>query len=227
MGSTGILGGTFNPFHNGHMRHALEVKEALGLDRVKIMPCPDPPHKSDAGLLHFELRVALAEAALNDTPGLELSTLEGTLPHPSYTWQTLSEWRHRYPDDDPFFMMGAESFAALDKWYRGLELPLLAHIVMVPRAGDDIDLFHASIRKFWPGQHRVVRDAMRHGMETVCLEGGGECIYLETPRIDISSTVIRHKWREGKSLAGLLPSAEIEVLQKHAATVTSCWHNLP
>ncbi len=102
MGLTGILGGTFNPFHNGHLRHALEVRESLGLDRVAIVPCADPPHKDDKELLGFSLRVALAKAAISNVPGLELDTVEETLPHPSYTWQTLTELRKRYPRETFF-----------------------------------------------------------------------------------------------------------------------------
>ncbi len=223
MGSTGILGGTFNPFHNGHLRHALEVREALGLDRVVILPCADPPHKDDKGLLGFALRVALARAAIAGVQGLELDTVEETLPHPSYTWQTLTELRKRHPRETFFFMMGAESFAALDKWHRGFELPQLACLVIVPREDSDIELFHQSIRKFWPGPHPSSQEDPRHHKEVVELAGGGTCIYLQTPRLDISSTVIRQKWKDGKSLAGLVPQAELSVMLSHADTISSCW----
>ena len=121
MGAMGILGGTFNPVHNGHVRHAIEVAEALGLERVLLMPCATPPHKESAGLLPFDIRVELLRAAVRDIPFLGVETLEGELEGPSYTWRTLREWGRRHAGEAlPSFMMGAEAFAAPDTWKHGL-----------------------------------------------------------------------------------------------------------
>ena len=222
MRRIGLLGGTFNPIHNGHIRHAIEVREALGLEKVMLIPCSSPPHKKKNGLLSFELRVDLMKAALKNISFLEICTLEAELPQPSYTWQTLVSWRLNNPEDEAFFMMGAESFAALDTWFRGLELPQLAHIVMVPRAGSDGKLFYDSIRSFWPGSipPGCIPPIKK---TTVALHGHGECTYLPLPRLDISSTFIRKRWLEGKNLAGLLQDQEITVLQQNSDVVSSCW----
>lgn len=223
MGATGILGGTFNPVHNGHVRHAIEVAEALGLERVLLMPCATPPHKESAGLLPFELRVELLRAAVRGIPFLGVETLEGELEAPSYTWRTLRAWADRHEGEElPYFMMGAESFAALDTWKHGLELPHFAHLVMVPRNGDDGSVFHESIRTFWPGSIPADSDVPL-GRETVTLSCGGKCTFLPVPRLDISSTFIRARWRAGRSLAGLLPEAELAVLTARAEEVSSCW----
>lgn len=223
MGGTGLLGGTFNPVHNGHVRHAIEVAEALGLERVMLMPCATPPHKESAGLLPFGLRVDLLRAAVGHIPLLGVETLEGELDGPSYTWRTLREWARRHEGEPlPFFMMGAESFAALDTWKHGLELPHFAHLVMVPRNGDDGSVFHESIRAFWPGSIPPDCDVPL-GRETVNLKGGGMCTFLPVPRLDISSTFIRARWRSGRSLAGLMPEAELAVLTRRAAEVSDCW----
>ena len=223
MGGTGLLGGTFNPVHNGHVRHAIEVAEALGLERVMLMPCATPPHKESAGLLPFGLRVELLRAAVRHIPFLGVETLEGELEGPSYTWRTLREWAGRHAGEPlPFFMMGAESFAALDTWKHGLELPHYAHLVMVPRNGDDGSVFHESIRAFWPGSIPPDCDVPL-GRETVSLKGGGMCTFLPVPRLDISSTFIRARWRSGRSLAGLMPEAELAVLMRRAAEVSDCW----
>lgn len=223
MGGTGILGGTFNPVHNGHIRHAVEVGEALGLDRVLLMPCASPPHKESLGLLPFTLRVELLRAAVKGVPLLGVETLEGELEGPSYTWRSLHEWVRRNEGEGlPYFMMGAESFAALDTWFRGLELPRTAHLVMVPRGGDDGSVFHESIRSFWPGS-LPARCDMPLGRETVELAGGGRCTFLPVPRLDISSTFIRARWRSGRSLAGLVPAEELDVLFARAEEVSACW----
>ena len=93
----GILGGTFNPVHIGHLRLATAVAEALRLKHVDLMPCAVPPHKADSGLLSFEMRVSLLQGALETPPNaapsdarLQVSTLEGELPHPSYTWNLIT-----------------------------------------------------------------------------------------------------------------------------------------
>lgn len=223
MGAIGILGGTFNPVHNGHVRHAIEVAEALGLDRVLLMPCAMPPHKESAGLLPFDLRVELLRAAVHGIPFLDVETLEGELEGPSYTWRTLNEWARLHPGEPlPYFMMGAEAFAALDTWNHGLKLPHVAHLIMVPRGGDDGSVFHESIRSFWPGSLPPAMDVPL-GRETVELAGGGKCTFLPVPRLDISSTFIRARWRAGRSLAALMSAEELAVLQAHAEEVSACW----
>ena len=239
----GILGGTFNPVHNGHLRLAVEVGEALGLERVLLTPCASPPHKTHDGLLPFDLRVAFLREAVRGIPLLEVSTLEGELDGPSYTWASLSE-RHRragtcadpdacplpVPAQRPFFMMGAESFSALHTWRRGLELPKLGHLVMVPRGGDERSVFRESIRRYWPGS---LADADEPGesafeRETVALAGpdagGGHCTFLPVPRLDISSTFIRQRWCEGRSLAGLIPEAVLELMEQERATLDALWN---
>ncbi len=238
----GILGGTFNPVHNGHLRLAVEVGEALGLERVLLTPCASPPHKTQNGLLPFELRVAFLREAIRGIPLLEVSTLEGELDGPSYTWASLSE-RHRRggtcadpdscplpaPAERPFFMMGAESFSALHTWRRGMELPKLGHLVMVPRGGDDRSVFRSSIRRYWPDSlpEDERADEPVYQRETVALAGeaagGGHCTFLPVPRLDISSTFIRRRWIEGRSLAGLVPEGVLALMEQERATLDELW----
>ena len=222
MGGTGILGGTFNPVHNGHIRLAVEAAEALGLERVLLMLCASPPHKGTGNLLPFALRAELVRAAVKSVPFLGVETLEGELPGPSYSWRTLLEWGMRHEGEKPYFLMGAESFAALDTWKRGRELPLFAHLVMVPRAGEDGRVFYESIRAFWPGSLPDGRCAPS-SRETVRLAGGGQCTFLPVPRLDISSTFIRRRYLEGRSLLGLMPEEEIALLHAHENLVASSW----
>lgn len=247
----GMLGGTFNPVHNGHLRHAVEVGEALSLECVMLTPCASPPHKSLSELLPFDLRVAFLREAVRGLPMLEVSTLEGELPGPSYTWASLSEWHRRHgapvaeedgpggirkgellPEAEarPFFMMGAESFAALDTWRRGLDMPRLAHLVMVPRGGEDRALFRASIRRFWPDavlpEECGLDSADPWRSETVSLGEscpGGRCTFLPVPRLDISSTFVRQRWREGRSLAGLVPKSVLALMKEEERVLASVW----
>ncbi|MDR2727132.1 MAG: nicotinate-nicotinamide nucleotide adenylyltransferase, partial [Deltaproteobacteria bacterium] len=130
----GILGGTFNPVHVGHLRLAIEAAERLNLDRVVLMPAHTPPHKDRADLLPFALRVELLQAAVEHSPILSVTELEAELPPPSYTWNSLAAWKSRRPDDLGVFILGAEDFANLNTWHRGLELPTLMDLAVMARA---------------------------------------------------------------------------------------------
>lgn len=224
MSGIGILGGTFNPVHNGHLRHALEAGEALNLSRVLLLPCAEPPHKGVSNLLPFELRVKMLKAAVASIPLLDVDTLEGEIARPSYTWRTLEEWRRRRPllEGELYFMMGAESFAALPRWRRGLELPHFAHLVMLPRDGEDGRVFTECIQEFWPGSLEASHPYPT-SRETVTLASGGKCTFLPAPRLDISATFIRERWHAGRSVAGLMPEPALRVLSAHADDVRRVW----
>lgn len=226
---TGILGGTFNPVHAGHIRHALEVGEALGLERVLLTPAAVPPHKPGTGLLPFAWRVDLIRAAVRNVPLLDVNTLEGELDGPSYTFVSLTAWRERHPDAMPFFLMGVEDFAVLHTWYRGLELPGLARLVVVPRAGSDRELFHAVIERHWPGAvaGAVCTDqpvgVPCPGRESVRLPGGGMCDFLPVPRLDISASFVRKRWLADRDVHGLVPDGTLALLEAHRPDVRRAW----
>ena len=223
---TGILGGTFNPVHIGHIRHALEVGEALGLDQVLLTPAAIPPHKSGEGLLPFELRVELVREAVRDVPLLGVNTLEGELHGPSYTWLSLAEWRRRNGGILPWFLMGMEDFTALHTWHRGLELPCMAHLVVVPREGTERELFRATAAQYWPGAGLCfgpVPELPCPGCESVQLPQGGMCTFLPVPRLDISASFIRERWRARRELHGLVPDAVLRLLKARRDEVECAW----
>lgn len=225
MSGIGIMGGTFNPVHIGHIRHAVEVGEALGLDKVLLTPAAVPPHKSGRGLLPFALRVELVRAAVAGVPRLGVNTLEGELDGPSYTYVSLEEWRKRH-GVEPYFLMGVEDFTALDSWYRGLELPRLAHLVVVPRAGSDRDIFRAAVRRYWPDGILCacpVDTPPAVCRETVRLPGGGLCTFLSVPRLDVSASFVRERWLAGRELHGLLPGGALAALVARREEVDHIW----
>ncbi len=152
----GILGGSFNPPHVGHLRLAVEVLERLGLPRLEFMPCYRPPHKEDGALLPFALRARCLALALGiqggapRLPGLELNTMEQERPGPSYTIDTLAACRERDPGRQPCFILGAGDLLTLETWKQGLELPFQATLVVVPREGGDLDAVRGYVRTHWP-----------------------------------------------------------------------------
>ena len=130
-----LFGGSFNPPHVGHLRLAIEMAETLRplADSVELMPCATPPHKVVSGLLPFDLRAAMVEACLDGLPGLSCNRMEAERPGLSYTWDTLQACREETPERPLFFILGNPDYALLPHWHRGLELPELCQLVVVPR----------------------------------------------------------------------------------------------
>lgn len=216
----GIVGGSFNPVHMGHMRLALEALEKplpgenMPLDRLDLIPSAQPPHKSTQGLLPFALRLALLKAAVQNTP-LRVNALEGERAGPSYTWDTLCQYRAAYPLARLFFYVGGEDFDAMAGWHRGLELPSLADIVMVARGRAGRAHFAAALARQWPQAQRA-RDVARLPCE-------GRMYFIALPRLDVSASDVRRRWCAGRSVRFLMPDAALHVLEKHRAYVTASW----
>lgn len=227
----GILGGTFNPVHIGHLRLATAVAEALHLRHVDLMPCAVPPHKADSGLLSFEMRVSLLRGALETAPHgaadprLRVSTLEGELPHPSYTWNLITEWRKRNPSDAPIFIIGCEDFQHLDTWYRGTELPCITHFVVVPRCHADETTFRKTIGHYWPSA--TLSEADENGLLSAAITDETSCLYLPLPHLEISASFIRAKWLLGESIRYLTPDPVIDILETYSKDVRQCWKDSP
>lgn len=135
MKRIGLLGGSFNPVHNDHLLLAEFVKQRLQLDRVFLIPNSAPPHKNTVQV-SYRHRLRMLRLALEGHPGLDISEIESCPEHPHYTFDTLTLLRHHYGADTAlFFIMGMDSFLALDTWYRGLELSSLASLAVIMRKG--------------------------------------------------------------------------------------------
>ncbi len=219
-GRTAILGGTFNPVHIGHIRLAQEVAETLHLERVDLMPCASPPHKPQKGLLPYDLRVRMLEAALCDMPRLGVSLLEEELPPPSYTWNTAHVLRKR-TGLAPLFVLGDEDFACLDKWWRGCELPGVMDMAVVPRSGTSSSLFLATLNRFWPGT--TVFASSREGILRAEMAAGRSCWFLPFPMLEISATRIRTRWLAGLDVRFLLPDSVLALMDEQRVVIELCW----
>jgi nicotinate-nucleotide adenylyltransferase len=128
----GVLGGTFDPIHYGHLRLALEVREVLGLSEVRLIPNRAPPHR-DAPRMDGVRRAAWIRSAIAQTPGLALDTCELDRDGPSYTVDTLRALRERIPDTPLCLILGMDAFAGLLQWREPEQVMQLAHLVLVPR----------------------------------------------------------------------------------------------
>lgn len=211
----GILGGTFNPLHTGHVRMAIEVREALGLDMVELVPASIPPHKKSEGILPFEMRMEMVRRAVRDIPGLNGNSLEGERSGPSFTCDTLTCYREEQPQSELHFIMGAATFLELPNWNRGLEVPGLANLVVVNR-WEASDRAASFIAETWP-------DAVEESEGLWRMPEGNTVRMMEIPRLDIKAGDLRERWKAGRSLHLLVP-AEVEAfLDENRAAVLSDW----
>ena len=177
MVKTGIFGGSFNPIHNGHISLARQLKEKAGLDEVWLMVSPQNPMKQQTDLLNDEARLKMARIALENEQGIIASDYEMHLPKPSYTWLTLQALSRDYPDRQFVLMMGGDNWAIFDKWYHAADILRNYQIVVYPRRDEQ------PVRKEQPASVTI----------------------LEAELLDISSTEIRQRIREGRSIQKMVP----------------------
>jgi nicotinate-nucleotide adenylyltransferase len=214
----GLLGGSFNPVHIGHLRLALEVREVLGLDRVDLLPVYNPPHKSAERQLRFFSRVAMLEAAVREIPGLRVSTMESEVEGASFSFNTLHRLQGRM-EEIPYFILGCNDLLCLPDWYRGVELPSRCHLVVADRSGLGMDRAVAFARDTWPGCEAVSDTAWR-------LPFGTEIHFVSLLRLDISSSLIRNLWLAGRSIRYLVPDPVFQWMKDNAQEVREAWEQV-
>jgi len=185
----GILGGTFDPIHIGHLILAEEARYLLGLDQVLLAPAADPPHKRNQGKSPAEHRVRMVELAIADNPHLALSRVDVARPGPHYTLDMMRLLRDQYGSDtDLYFLMGLDSLADLPTWHRPLELMQQCNLVALSRPGAEFD---------W--------DALEAALPGV----RSRVILLPMPLLQISGSDLRARARQGRPLRyQVLPQVE-------------------
>jgi nicotinate-nucleotide adenylyltransferase len=215
----GILGGSFNPIHVGHIRAAIEVLERLGLDRVELVPAKQPPHKDGSAILPFDLRMELIACAIEGIPGLGSNPLEGERSGPSFTCDTLNCYRVEQPESEITFIVGASTFLDLGKWRRGHEIPDMASLAVVNRweAADKVGEFIAGQ---WP---EAVRGAGDISGDVWTFPAGHTIKVVDNPRLDIKGGHIRRRWLQGRSLRYLVPPGVEALLDERADIVELYW----
>jgi nicotinate-nucleotide adenylyltransferase len=217
-----IVGGTFNPVHTGHLRLAIEASEAVQCDHVSWLPSYAPPHKNDGGILPFGLRLEILRAATAGFPNFSVSDIECRLGGASFTWDTLQAFAALHPATEFFFVLGQEEFARMPKWYRGQDVPLLTGIVVAARTGLDVAAFQHVVESTWPDGRPANPPA--GSPSAYRLAAGHEVILLPLPRLEISASLVRHRWLEGRDIRLLVPDAVEAILQTHGDLVTAVWN---
>jgi nicotinate-nucleotide adenylyltransferase len=193
-----LFGGTFNPVHCGHLRVARAAMDELDLERVILMPCARPPHKTAEDLAPGADRLAMCRLAAQGDARLEVSDLEMRRPGPSYTVETLRALRAARPEAELVLLVGADMLRDLHLWRQVEEIVRLARVVTLPRAGVDPGPLNDLGR-------RIGSEAVDRLLKDV----------LATPLVDIASTEVRRRVRSGEPIDELVPAAVARYIAEH------------
>jgi nicotinate-nucleotide adenylyltransferase len=205
--ATGVLGGTFDPVHFGHLRAAVEAAEKLELDALRLLPAGTPPHRAQP-VASAEQRLAMLRLAIAHCAGLQVDDREVRRPGSSFMVDTLLSIRSEIGTAPLLLLVGQDAANELDTWHRWRDLFDLAHLVVMRR----------------PDAHFSCRDELADQIERRRIDQPGHlrdapsgCVLsLEVTQLDISSTFIRESFAAGRSPRFLMPDDVIDyVRQQH------------
>ena len=209
--NSGLFGGTFNPLHNGHLDTLRVVRENFGLERVYLIPCAVPPHKSSAGLAPGSDRLEMINASIKEIPGFFSSAMELERGGPSYTIDTVQEFQKQDSDHTTFHLiLGSDAFLDITAWERYTAIFDKIPVIVMTRPGSGADFKKISdfIRQGISSGYRFSEnaDAFVHD------KGKQNIRVAEVPLIDISSTRIRKLVRSGKPFGHLVPGPVEQII---------------
>jgi len=189
----GVLGGTFDPVHVGHLLLAEEASEQLGLERVLFVPAGQPWRKAGRRISKAEHRLAMLRLAAEDNPEFEVSDLEVARPGPSYTGETLASIRVEHKDAEIFFIMGEDALADLPNWRDPDRILELAMLAVARRPGSTIG----------------------EGCPELVAIAPGRVVWLSMPTVGISASDIRERVQKGLSVRYRVPAAVDAYIREH------------
>jgi len=208
----GVLGGTFNPVHNAHLRLAEELRERCELDRTLLVPAGDPPLKR-SGVAPARHRLEMLRRAVASNSALEVDDLELRRTGPSYTVDTLAELGARWPGAELWFAIGADTLGALESWHQPERLFGLANFAVATRPG------HAGeLRELLPPRLAAAFRERRPGSfggRVLEHESGHKMALLPLTPLEISARDIRERCARGASIRYLVPDEVREYIEKH------------
>jgi nicotinate-nucleotide adenylyltransferase len=189
----GLYGGTFDPIHLGHLILAEQCREACALDRVWLIVAGSPPHKP-GGRTPVGHRLEMVRVAIAGHPAFAASDIEAKRPGPHYSVETLEAIRRDHPDDELFFLIGADSLADLPTWREPERIARLATIVVVNRPGIE-EADPERLPDFGPGSHPF--------------------IWVSIPSVGIASSDLRRRLAEGRSIRYMVPRGVEAYVEAH------------
>jgi nicotinate-nucleotide adenylyltransferase len=199
----GILGGTFDPVHYGHLRPALEVREIFGLTEIRLLPSAQPPHREQP-VAPAPIRARMLELAIKNQPGFVIDTRELDRVGRSYMIDTLKSFRQEFPEQPLILFVGADAFKNLTGWHCWQQLFDYAHIVVMMRPGiqlQELDGYFAAKKA------NVISE--------ITQAPAGKLFFQPVTQLEISATAIRKMIAEKRNPGFLLPDAVIEYIKQH------------
>ncbi|MDD2485832.1 MAG: nicotinate-nucleotide adenylyltransferase [bacterium] len=197
MTGLGIMGGIFDPIHNGHLAAAEAAREHCKLDRVIFVPAGNPPHRLSMPAAGAEDRYLLTALAVAGNPYFSVSRVELDRPGPSYAYDTVDHFRRLYKPERVYFITGMDAVLEVESWYRASDLMSLCRFIAVTRPGYTID--------------ELARRVSREYLPMIEV--------ITTPGINISSTTIRERLRTGRSINYLVPDIVADYILKEGLYV--------
>jgi nicotinate-nucleotide adenylyltransferase len=191
----GIMGGTFDPFHNAHLALATRAYEQFSLDKVWILPNGNPPHKHHTMQADIRHRMKMVQLAIESIPYLELCDAECTSPEYHYTFETLQKLNQEHPDTQFYFIMGADSLFDFDEW-RKPEV-ICRESILLAATRDHCD-----------------REKIQHRMNELEKMFGADIRILDTPDMEIASEDIRQRIFAGQDISHMVPPAVEDYIQR-------------
>lgn len=182
----GLLGGSFDPIHFGHLRAAENAREELGLGEVVFVPAAEPPHKPKGDLSAAEDRLAMVRLAVAANPAFSVSDLEMLREGPSYTVDTLLAFERVRPDDELYLIVGSDTLPEMASWREPERIFSLCTVAV----------------------------AERPGAEAAAAPPGARTVRVPGPELPLSATAVRRRAREGRSVRYLVPDAVADYLEQ-------------
>jgi nicotinate-nucleotide adenylyltransferase len=194
----GVFGGTFDPVHLGHLILAEQCREQAALDEIRFVPTFQPPHKPNQQITPFHHRVEMLALAIAGNPAFRIDEIERRQGGPSYTVRTLTELHDEHPADELYFIIGSDCLPDLPKWREPVRILELAGLLVAARPGAEL----------WSAEQLRAALGMTPEMPL-------RLQVVHVPLIDTSSTDLRHRATEGRSLRYLVPRAVECYIQTH------------
>jgi len=213
----GIMGGTFDPIHYGHLYIAEEVRQAARLDKVLFIPSAQPPHKTDFIVTSSDHRLEMVRLATAGNPFFEVSAIEIEMGGTSYSVRTVEQLINKYDGKAGlYFITGVDAFAEIATWFDVERLLTLCHFVVTSRPGYPFRRLEA-VPHIKP-ETLALLDEMDAGRPcaTATLETGRDLILLRTLQLDIAATDLRARIRSGRSIRYLLPDSVESYIMAHS-----------
>jgi nicotinate-nucleotide adenylyltransferase len=203
----GILGGTFDPIHNGHIRLAVEVLEKLKLDEVKLIPANIPPHRPTPFASPAD-RKRMIKLAISDEKKISIDLREIENRNISYAVNTLKSLRDEFSNDILFLIIGVDVFNMIDGWKEWRSLLNYTHIIVATRSSNNKENISSVLRK-WINENKI------DDINLLTSVLSGYIYYIDTPIVEISSSMIRTYYTKHKNIEEYLPSNVITYIKEN------------